>query len=81
MGSYSASAWVTLLHSSKKGEPFEEPFLVPGIALSTEGSTCYPKRFYLEPKQIILWGQPKNPFGTLVSKSIYYYLRVTVSHY
>jgi hypothetical protein len=25
---------------------------------------------YLEPKRVILWEQPKNPFGTLFSKSV-----------
>jgi hypothetical protein len=40
------------------GEPFEEPFLVPGRTLSH-------RWFYMEPKKVLLWGQPKNPFGTL----------------
>jgi hypothetical protein len=44
------------------GEPFEYSFFVPGTTLSTEGSTCNPKGFNLEPKMVILCGQPKNPF-------------------
>ena len=33
------------------------------------GSTWTSKGFYLEPKRVILWGQSKNPFGTLFSTS------------
>ena len=28
------------------------------------------KGLYLEPKRVLLWGQPKNTFGTLFSKSV-----------
>lgn len=28
------------------------------------------KRWYLEPKRVLPWGQPKNPFGTIFSKSV-----------
>ena len=42
-----------------------ELFWVPCRTLSTEGSTWNPKGFYMEPKRVLLWGQPKNPFGTL----------------
>jgi hypothetical protein len=41
---------------------------VPCKTLSPEGSKKKPKGFYLEPKMVILWGQPKNPFGNLFSK-------------
>uniref|UniRef100_A0A673YCN0 Sodium channel protein n=1 Tax=Salmo trutta TaxID=8032 RepID=A0A673YCN0_SALTR len=55
-----------------------ENFLANG---SIEGSTWNPKElyleskgFYLEPKsvlqRVLLWGQPKNPFGTLFSMSV-----------
>jgi hypothetical protein len=34
----------------------------------SEGSPRKPTGFYLEPKRVIIWGQPKNPFGTHFSK-------------
>ena len=48
--------------------------MIPGRTLYTEGSSWNPKefylerkRFYLESKRVLLWGQPKKPFGTLLS--------------
>jgi hypothetical protein len=38
--------------------------------ISTEGSTLNPNGFYLEPRRVLLWGQPKNPFGTLFPESV-----------
>jgi hypothetical protein len=49
-----------------------EPFWVPCKALSTEGSTWNPKGLCLETKRVLLWGQLKNPFGTLISKSVWF---------
>ena len=40
------------------------------IQPGSNGSTWNPKQFYLEPKRVILWGQPKNAFGTLFSMSV-----------
>jgi hypothetical protein len=66
--------------SAPIGETFEEPLLVAGSRKNsfgfhvepffTEGSTWNPKGFYLEPKKVLLWGQPKNPFGTLFSPRV-----------
>ena len=65
-----------VLQLSRKEKPLKnpywfhiEPFWVPCRTLSTEDSTWNPKGFFLERKIVILWGPPKNPFGTLVSKS------------
>jgi hypothetical protein len=45
-------------------EPFEEPFLVAGRTLSTEGSIWKPKRFYLEPKRVLPGTKIASPMGT-----------------
>jgi hypothetical protein len=44
-----------------------EAFLVLGRrTLLVPGKTLFGKGFYLEPKRVLLWGQLKNPSGTLV---------------
>jgi hypothetical protein len=35
-----------------------------------QGSARNQKGFCQEPKRVLLWGQPKYPFGTLFSKSV-----------
>jgi hypothetical protein len=74
-----------LMGAVLRGDPFEEPFLVSGRTLfspmqspSNRGFYMKPKRvlpgtkkgIYLESIRVLLWGQPKNPFGTLFSKRV-----------
>jgi hypothetical protein len=53
-------------------EPFEfhvEPFTQRVLHGTQKSSTRNQTGFYLEPKRVLLWGQLKNPFGSLFWKS------------
>ena len=41
-----------------------EPFWVPCRTISTKVSTWNPKGFYLDPKRVLQWGQPRHLLGT-----------------
>jgi hypothetical protein len=47
--------------------------VIDGSTWNPNSSTWNKKGFYLKPKMVLLWGQPKNPFGKPFSKSVVFY--------